>query len=100
MLPEAVLYCSNKWSRGIIPSGHSLLFEILTDATKKGVVDFMLTATAMGILYKKGASFSAAEMGCMGEVGVACAMAAAGLTATLGGTNLQIENAAERTSII
>jgi L-serine dehydratase len=56
---------------------------------------FMLTAAAIGILYKKNASISGAEVGCQGEVGVACSMAAAGLTAALGGTNAQIENAAE-----
>ncbi len=56
---------------------------------------FFLTAAAIGILYKEGASLSAAEMGCQGEVGVATSMAAAGLTAAIGGTNEQIENAAE-----
>ena len=57
--------------------------------------NFLLTASAIGFLYKTRASISAAEMGCQGEVGVACSMAAAGLTAALGGTNHQIENAAE-----
>ncbi|MFP5435742.1 MAG: L-serine ammonia-lyase, iron-sulfur-dependent, subunit alpha, partial [Alphaproteobacteria bacterium] len=56
---------------------------------------FLLTAAAIGFLYKKRASISAAEMGCQGEVGVACSMAAAGLAAVLGGTNGQVENAAE-----
>lgn len=56
---------------------------------------FLLTATAIGGLYKRNASISAAEVGCQGEVGVACSMAAAGLTAIMGGTNAQIENAAE-----
>jgi L-serine dehydratase len=56
---------------------------------------FLLTAAAIGMLFKKNASISAAEMGCQGEVGVACSMAAAGLTAVLGGNNEQIENAAE-----
>jgi L-serine dehydratase len=60
-----------------------------------GVRDFMLTAAAIGMLCKKNASISGAEIGCQGEVGVACAMAAAGLVAALGGTNEQIENAAE-----
>jgi L-serine dehydratase len=63
--------------------------------TEEGIINFMLVAGAIGILYKLGASISAAEMGCMGEVGVACSMAAAGLTAVYGGTNEQIENAAE-----
>jgi L-serine dehydratase len=61
----------------------------------KGVREFMLTAAAIGMLCKKNASISGAEIGCQGEVGVACAMAAAGLVAALGGTNEQIENAAE-----
>jgi L-serine dehydratase len=61
----------------------------------KGVREFMLTAAAIGMLCKKNASISGAEVGCQGEVGVACAMAAAGLVAALGGTNEQIENAAE-----
>ncbi|MGE3771585.1 MAG: L-serine ammonia-lyase [Gammaproteobacteria bacterium] len=56
---------------------------------------FLLTAGAIGMLYKRNASLSAAEMGCQGEVGVACSMAAAGLAAVLGGSNAQIENAAE-----
>jgi L-serine dehydratase len=61
----------------------------------KGVRDFMLTSAAIGMLCKKNASISGAEIGCQGEVGVACAMAAAGLVAALGGANEQIENAAE-----
>ncbi|HEY5798721.1 MAG TPA: L-serine ammonia-lyase, partial [Burkholderiaceae bacterium] len=60
-----------------------------------GVRDFMLVASAVGMLCKRNASISGAEIGCQGEVGVACAMAAAGLVAALGGTNEQIENAAE-----
>jgi L-serine dehydratase len=61
----------------------------------RGVRDFLLTAAAIGMLCKRNASISGAEIGCQGEVGVACAMAAAGLVAALGGTNQQIENAAE-----
>lgn len=60
-----------------------------------GVRDFLLTAAAIGMLCKRNASISGAEIGCQGEVGVACAMAAAGLAAALGGSNQQIENAAE-----
>jgi len=60
-----------------------------------GVRTFLLTAAAIGMLCKRNASISGAEVGCQGEVGVACAMAAAGLVAALGGTNAQIENAAE-----
>jgi L-serine dehydratase len=61
----------------------------------KGVREFMLVAAAIGMLCKKNASISGAEVGCQGEVGVACSMAAAGLTAALGGSNEQIESAAE-----
>jgi L-serine dehydratase len=61
----------------------------------KGIRDFLLTSAAIGMLCKKNASISGAEIGCQGEVGVACAMAAAGLVAALGGSNERIENAAE-----
>jgi len=64
-------------------------------STDEGVVDFLLTAAAIGILYKENASISGAEVGCQGEVGVACSMAAAALCAVLGGTPEQVENAAE-----
>ncbi len=60
-----------------------------------GVVDFLLTAAAIGLLYKENASISGAEVGCQGEVGVACSMAAGALCAVLGGTPAQVENAAE-----
>lgn len=80
---------------GIIPAILNYYEKLIENASEDGIVDFMLTAGAIGILYKVGASISAAEMGCMGEVGVACSMAAAGLTAAMGGTNEQIENAAE-----
>ncbi len=63
--------------------------------TADGAVRFLLTATAIGALFKMNASISGAEVGCQGEVGVACSMAAAGLAAALGGSNAQIENAAE-----
>ncbi|KAI8904709.1 serine dehydratase alpha chain-domain-containing protein [Gorgonomyces haynaldii] len=59
------------------------------------IVEFLLTAAAIGMLYKRGASISAAEMGCQGEVGVSCSMAAGALTAVMGGTVEQVENAAE-----
>ena len=60
-----------------------------------GVIDFLLTAAAIGILYKENASLSGAEVGCQGEVGVACSMAAGALCAVMGGTPAQVENAAE-----
>ncbi len=80
---------------GVIPAVLNYYLEFTENPTDEGILSFLLTAGAVGILYKIGASISAAEMGCMGEVGVACSMAAAGLTAALGGTNAQIENAAE-----
>lgn len=82
-------------SAGVIPSVLHYLVKYYPDIDEEGIITFFLVSGAIGILYKEGASISAAEMGCMGEVGVACSMAAAGLTAALGGTNEQIENAAE-----
>lgn len=79
---------------GIIPSVLEYLKRFYTDSDDK-IAEFLLTAGAIGILYKKNASISGAEMGCQGEVGVACSMAAAALTAALGGTIYQVENAAE-----
>lgn len=80
---------------GVIPAVMQYYVKMIDGASDEGIIKFMLTAGAMGILYKLGASISGAEMGCMGEVGVACSMAAAGLAAVLGGTTEQIENAAE-----
>ena len=80
---------------GIIPAVlHYYRFHV-ANADDAGVINFLLTAGAIGMLYKMNASISGAEMGCQGEVGVACSMAAAGLVAALNGTNSQIENAAE-----
>jgi L-serine dehydratase len=80
---------------GIIPSVLHYYDRFIPGANEQGVFDFLLTAAAIGILYKENASISGAEVGCQGEVGVACSMAAAGLTAALGGSPGQIENAAE-----
>ncbi|HEV2272722.1 MAG TPA: L-serine ammonia-lyase [Acidobacteriaceae bacterium] len=80
---------------GVIPAVLKYYETFCAGATLEGSRTFLLTAAAIGVLYKMRASISAAEMGCQGEVGVACSMAAAGLTAALGGTNRQIENAAE-----
>jgi L-serine dehydratase len=80
---------------GIIPSVLHYYDRFIPNANEQGIFDFLLTAAAVGILYKENASISGAEVGCQGEVGVACSMAAAGLTAALGGTPGQIENAAE-----
>src|SRR5689334_3708584 len=80
---------------GIIPAVLHYYDRFCPGSNEQGVFDFLLTAAAVGILYKENASISGAEVGCQGEVGVACSMAAAGLTAALGGTPGQIENAAE-----
>jgi L-serine dehydratase len=80
---------------GIVPAVLRYYQRFTPRATDEGVHVFLLTAGAVGSLFKENASISGAEVGCQGEVGVACSMAAAGLTAALGGTTGQIENAAE-----
>jgi L-serine dehydratase len=80
---------------GIVPAVLHFYQRFSDGANDEGVLRFLLTAAAIATLYKKNASISGAEMGCMGEVGVACSMAAAGLVAALHGSNEQIENAAE-----
>ncbi len=80
---------------GIIPSVLHYYDRFCPGANEQGVFDFLLTAAAIGILYKENASISGAEVGCQGEVGVACSMAAGGLVAARGGSSSQIENAAE-----
>ncbi len=80
---------------GIVPAVLHYYRRFEPGADDDGVVRFLLTAAAMGMLYKQNASISGAEMGCQGEVGVACSMAAAGLVSAMNGTNEQIENAAE-----
>jgi L-serine dehydratase len=80
---------------GIVPAVLHYYTRFLSSASEQGVIDFMLTAAAIGILYKENASISGAEVGCQGEVGVACSMAAGALAAVMGGTPEQVENAAE-----
>ena len=80
---------------GIVPAVMHYYERFEQGADEAGIIRFLLTAAAIGMLYKKNASISGAEMGCQGEVGVACSMAAAGLVSALHGTNEQIENAAE-----
>jgi len=80
---------------GVIPAVLRYYETFVHGAMRDGVRTLLLTAAAVGMLYKKRASISAAEMGCQGEVGVACSMAAAGLAAALGGSPAQVENAAE-----
>jgi L-serine dehydratase len=80
---------------GIVPAVLAYYRRFEHGSTEEGVLRFLLVAGAIGMLYKRNASISGAEMGCQGEVGVACSMAAGGLVAALNGTPEQIENAAE-----
>lgn len=80
---------------GVIPAVIAYYDRCVSGANEDGIITFLGTAAAIGMLYKTNASISAAEVGCQGEVGVACSMAAAGLAAALGGSNEQVENAAE-----
>ncbi|WP_249412025.1 L-serine ammonia-lyase, partial [Pseudomonas aeruginosa] len=80
---------------GIIPAVLHYYARFIPGADDDGVVRFLLTAAAIGILYKENASISGAEVGCQGEVGVACSMAAGALCEVLGGSVQQVENAAE-----
>jgi L-serine dehydratase len=80
---------------GIVPAVLHYYTRFFPGATEAGVIDFLLTAAAIGILYKENASISGAEVGCQGEVGVACSMAAGALCAVMGGSPAQAENAAE-----
>jgi L-serine dehydratase len=80
---------------GIVPAVLHYYRRFVHGASDAGVIDYLLTAAAIGILYKENASISGAEVGCQGEVGVACSMAAGALCAVLGGTPEQVENAAE-----
>lgn len=80
---------------GVVPAVLNYYLDFYPDAKPEDAIDFLLVAGAIAILCKKGASISGAEVGCQGEVGSACSMAAGALTAILGGTIYQIENAAE-----
>jgi len=80
---------------GVIPAVLKYYLEFISETPEEDVMEFLLTTAAIGMLYKRGASISAAEMGCQGEVGVACSMASAGFAAVMGGTVEQVENAAE-----
>jgi L-serine dehydratase len=79
---------------GVIPAVLRF-YQVLSGGSREGTREFLLTAAAIGALYKRNASISAAEVGCQGEIGVACSMAAAGLAAAQGANNFQVENAAE-----
>jgi L-serine dehydratase len=80
---------------GVVPAVAEYYERFVTGADHEGIIRFFLTSAAIGILYKENASISGAEVGCQGEVGVACSMAAGGLIAALDGTNGQVEHAAE-----
>ena len=72
---------------GLIPAVGRYYRQFVPEASDEGLLRYLLTAAAIGILYKENASISGAEVGCQGEVGVACSMAAGGLVGALGGTN-------------
>jgi L-serine dehydratase len=80
---------------GVVPAVAEYYERFVPGADQEGIVRFFLTSAAIGILYKENASISGAEVGCQGEVGVACSMAAGGLIAAMDGTNGQVEHAAE-----
>jgi L-serine dehydratase len=80
---------------GVIPAVAQYYINFISGADEEGIVRYFLASAAVGILYKENASISGAEVGCQGEVGVACSMAAGGLVAAMGGTNAQLEHAAE-----
>ncbi len=80
---------------GVVPAIARYYLNFLPGADTEGLLRYLLTAAAIGILYKENASISGAEVGCQGEVGVACSMAAGGLVAAQGGSNAQVEHAAE-----
>lgn len=92
---QRVVTAPTNGAAGIIPAVLHYYTRFTPGATQAGVLEFLLTASAIGMLFKRNASISGAEVGCQGEVGSACSMAAAGLAAALGGTPAQIENAAE-----
>ncbi|MDR6936735.1 L-serine ammonia-lyase [Luteibacter sp. 3190] len=91
----SVVTAPTNGAAGIVPAVLHYYRHFCPSASEEGVIQFLLTAGAIGILYKENASISGAEVGCQGEVGVACSMAAGGLAAALGGSVTQVENAAE-----
>jgi L-serine dehydratase len=80
---------------GVIPAVGRYYRDFIPGADEEGILRYFLTSAAIGVLYKENASISGAEVGCQGEVGVACSMAAGGLAAALGGSNDEVEHAAE-----
>jgi L-serine dehydratase len=92
---DRVVTAPTNGAAGVIPAVLHYYSRFVPGSTDDGIVEFLLTAGAIGQLFKANASISGAEVGCQGEVGSACSMAAAGLAAVLGGTPAQVENAAE-----
>lgn len=90
-----IVTCPTNGAAGVVPAVLKYLTTFVGGTTMEQCRDYLLVAGAVGMLFKENASISGAEVGCQGEVGVACSMAAAGLAAALGGTPNQIENAAE-----
>ena len=80
---------------GVIPAVARYYRDFIPGADEEGILRYFLTSAAVGVLYKENASISGAEVGCQGEVGVACSMAAGGLAAAVGGSNDEVEHAAE-----
>ena len=97
VLPALALYLL-RHTEAALPAAHDSIpssESTLPELHRAALLRYFLTAAAIGILYKENASISGAEVGCQGEVGVACSMAAGGLVAALGGSNAQVEHAAE-----
>ena len=92
---QRVVTAPTNGAAGVIPAVALYYRNFVADASDEGIARFFLASAAIGILYKENASISGAEVGCQGEVGVACSMAAAGLVSALGGNDGQIEHAAE-----
>ncbi|KAF9212987.1 hypothetical protein BGZ59_006076 [Podila verticillata] len=92
---DHVVTAPTNGAAGVIPAVLKYYLEFISDTPEQDIIEFLLTTAAIGMLYKRGASISAAEMSCQGEVGVACSMASAGFAAVMGGTEQQVENAAE-----
>ncbi len=90
-----IVTCPTNGAAGVVPAVLQYYLKYSANAGPEGIRNFLLTAGAIGMLYKENASISGAEVGCQGEVGVATSMAAAGLAAALGATVNQVENAAE-----
>jgi L-serine dehydratase len=92
---DRVVTAPTNGAAGVIPAVARYYEQFVPESTHDGILRYFLTAAAIGILYKQNASISGAEVGCQGEVGVAASMAAGGLVAAIGGTNEQVEHAAE-----